>query len=90
VPYRIEITNAGKQAIRRLDRQTQERVNTAILALADDPRPPASEKIIGGTDEYRLRVGGWRVLYRIQDSVLLVVIIDVNTRGDIYTKRRRT
>ena len=89
VPYRIDITNSAKRAIRRLDRQTQVRVDAVIRSLADDPRPQGAEKLAGAADEYRVRLGGWRVLYRIIDAVLVVVVVDVGGRGQIYKRRQR-
>lgn len=53
--------------------------------LAEDPRPPAAKKLTG-RPEWRVRTGDYRVLYRIQDDVLTVVIVHAGHRRDIYEK----
>lgn len=58
----------------------------AIWALADNPRPPASRKLEGHEDLYRLRVGDWRIIYVIQDAELLIVVVEIGSRGNVYRK----
>mgnify|MGYP001146854820 CR=1 FL=1 len=53
------------------------------MLLAEDPRPPAARKL-QGRDGYRVRVGDYRILYTIDDGVLLVVIVTVGHRRDVY------
>jgi mRNA interferase RelE/StbE len=60
------------------------RVNAAILALADDPYPPGSKKLQGEANLYRVRVGDYRVLYRIEDERLIVLVVNIGHRRDIY------
>lgn len=63
----------------------RDRVSDAINALADTPRPPGCKAMRGephGT--YRIRVGDYRVIYRVTDAVLLVLVIKVGNRGDVY------
>ena len=59
------------------------RIVAAIAALADDPRPPQSRKL-SGAEKYRLRCGVYRVLYEIQDDVLVVCVVKVAHRKDAY------
>jgi mRNA interferase RelE/StbE len=51
--------------------------------LAVDPRPPAAQKLVG-RDEWRVRTGDYRVLYRIDDGVVIVVVVDLGHRREIY------
>jgi mRNA interferase RelE/StbE len=82
--YRIEYTPAFERSFRRLPRDVQVRVSRKISALASEPRPPGSRKLHGTADLWRIRVGPYRVLYQIQDAVLLVVLIEVAHRREVY------
>jgi mRNA interferase RelE/StbE len=55
-----------------------------ILGLADDPRPPGSEKLAGGEDRYRVRQGFYRIVYEIDDATRLVRVVKVGHRRDVY------
>ena len=56
----------------------------AIFALADNPRPPGCIKMSGPGDDWRIRVGDWRVVYRIDDGRVVVVVVRVAPRGGVY------
>ena len=56
----------------------------AITGLAQNPRPPGSLKMHGGDDLYRIRVGDYRIIYEIRDAILLVVVVKIGDRRDIY------
>jgi mRNA interferase RelE/StbE len=62
----------------------QQRIDTAILALAMEPRPRGVRKMQGGHDQYRIRVGDYRILYRIDDSQRRVLIVHIGHRRDVY------
>jgi mRNA interferase RelE/StbE len=72
--YRVEVRPAAVRALRNLDRSIRPRIEGAIALLAEDPRPPASRplRVRGG---YRVRVGDYRIVYTIQDDMLLVVMV---------------
>jgi mRNA interferase RelE/StbE len=81
--YRIELRPAAVRALRKLDPSVRPRIQGAIALLARDPRPPAT-RALRGRPGYRLRVGDYRILYTIQDDVLLVVVITLGHRRDVY------
>jgi len=54
-----------------------------MLALENDPRPPGCKKLKGRLG-YRIRVGDYRIIYEIQDKILLVTVLDVGNRSEIY------
>jgi mRNA interferase RelE/StbE len=81
--YRLEISNIAHRQIRRLPASTQERINNAIAGLAGDPRPIGTKKLTA-REGYRVRVGDYRILYRIDDEAKMVTIYRVMSRGDAY------
>lgn len=82
--YRIEFTPRAEKAFRSLPREMQVRLRTKIDALANDPRPPGSVKMSGPEGFHRIRVGEYRVIYHIEDRKLLVLIVKLGHRRDIY------
>jgi len=81
--YRIELRPAAVRALRKLDPQVRHRIQGAIALLADDPRPPAARALRGRTG-LRVRVGDYRIIYTIADDVLLVVVVTLGHRRDVY------
>jgi mRNA interferase RelE/StbE len=70
-----------------LPRVVQRRVDAAILALAEVPHPPGSKKLQGEDDLYRIRVGDYRILYRVEENRLIILVVDVGNRRDIDRSR---
>lgn len=83
--YRIELRPAAVRALRKLDPQIRLRVHGAIALLAQDPRPPASRPLKGRPGR-RVRVGDYRIIYTVADDVLLVVVITLGHRRDVYER----
>ena len=82
--YRIEFRPAALREMRRIPKPFKPRVLTAIAALADTPRPPGSVRLQGPEGFHRVRVGDYRILYLIQDRVLLICVVRVADRKDLY------
>lgn len=83
--YRIEVRPAATRALRKLDPDVRPRIQAAIALLAEDSRPPSSRRL-RGRDGYRVRVGAYRVLYTVADDVLLVVVVSLGHRRDVYDR----
>lgn len=83
--YRVQLLPAAVRAIRKLPPEARTRVAAAIELLGDDPRPPAAKKLTG-RPEWRVRTGDYRVLYRIEDSVLTIVIVHAGHRREVYER----
>jgi mRNA interferase RelE/StbE len=84
-PYRIELRPAAAKALRKLDPAIRLRIQGAIALLADDPRPPASRPL-RGRPGYRVRVGDYRIIYTIADDVLLIVVVALGHRREVYDR----
>ncbi len=83
--YKVEFDRkAEKQFDAIRDVKLARSLREAIYALADDPRPPGCKKLVGEKDRWRIRVGTWRVVYRVDDGVLLVEVVRVAPRGGVY------
>src|SRR4051812_18331584 len=65
--YDIQLTRAASRGLALLPRAVLRCVDTAILALADNPHPPGSKKLRGQENLYRIRVGDYRVLYQVEE-----------------------
>jgi mRNA interferase RelE/StbE len=84
VPYRIDFTPGALRQWRRLPRDVQARITIAIDALAASPRPRGAVKMAGAATAWRIRVGAYRIIYDIFDDRLLIVIIRVGHRREVY------
>ena len=82
--YRIEFTTKAHKQFRDLQKPIQKRLANRIDALANDPRPQGVTKLSTEESLYRVRAGDYRVIYQIQDKVLLVLIVGIGHRSDVY------
>jgi mRNA interferase RelE/StbE len=82
--YRVEIKPQAEKALLRMPNPQRRRISLAIDGLARDPRPPGCAKLAGAQDAYRIRVGDYRVVYEIENRVLVVYVVRVGHRKDVY------
>jgi mRNA interferase RelE/StbE len=83
--HRILLRPAAQRFLRKLrDKTLATRLVAAIRGLATDPRPPGCEKLVGVEDLYRIRVGDYRIIYQIQTAVLLVLVVKIGHRREVY------
>ena len=82
--HEVEISRAAERQLRKLPRADQERVARAMLALADDPLPRGARKLSGYDDVYRIREGQHRILYSVSENRLIIVVLKVGRRSDVY------
>jgi mRNA interferase RelE/StbE len=82
--YSVLIKPSARKELEAVDlKKDRQRIVAAILSLADDPRPSGCRKL-SGRDKYRIRCGDYRVVYSVQDVVLVVTIVRVGHRSDVY------
>lgn len=83
--YRVELRPAAVRSLRKLDPQARRRVQGAIGLLAQDPRPPGARALRGRLG-LRVRIGDYRIIYTVEDDVLLVVVVRLGHRRDVYDR----
>jgi mRNA interferase RelE/StbE len=81
--YRLVIAKQAKKTLEKLDARSLNRVRIALDLLAENPRPPKSLKL-SGMDGYRVRVGDYRILYEIQDELIIVFVFRIAHQRDAY------
>jgi mRNA interferase RelE/StbE len=86
MPYHIEYDAGVLKSLRRVPHNIQDRILKRIGALADNPRGPGCVKLTG-EEAYRVRVGDYRIIYTVEDDRLLVLVVDIGHRGDVYRRR---
>jgi mRNA interferase RelE/StbE len=87
VTYEVRLAPAAVRQLRKLDPPGRRRVQAAIDLLAEDPRPPGARQLVGGAGEWRVRTGDFRIVYDIRDGELLVLVVKVGHRRDVYERR---
>jgi mRNA interferase RelE/StbE len=85
--YRIIISRIAEKQLAALPRQVANAITAKIDALSLEPRPIGCKKLEGSDKEYRIRNGDYRIIYRIEDSKLIIEVIRIGRRGDVYKKR---
>ncbi len=82
--YEVKFSKGAKKQFRKLPLDVQERIQTKINDLAIEPRLNGVKKLQGDDNSYRVRVGDFRVIYELDDDVLIVTVIKVGHRNEIY------
>lgn len=82
--YTVEFTSAAARQVRKLPRPAQVRVLGAIELLGTDPRLPGARKLAGEATAWRMRVGEYRVIYDVFDRSLIVTVVRVGHRREVY------
>jgi mRNA interferase RelE/StbE len=82
--YSVIIASRAERELKRLDRPVKNRIITAALGLADDPRPPGCLKVKTSEGLWSIRVGDWRIGYEIDDTVRQIRIVTVGHRREFY------
>jgi len=82
--YTVHVAPAAAKALRRMDRDAIRKIGDAIDGLADNPRPLGVKKLQGDSQLWRIRVGDYRILYEIHDKRLIVLVVHLGHRRDVY------
>jgi mRNA interferase RelE/StbE len=81
----MEFAPLARRQIKKLSREVQERIIERIEDLASNPRPAGVKKLVNEENLYRLRVGEYRAVYQIRDRELIVLIVKVGHRREVYS-----
>jgi len=84
VSYQIRFDPYARKQLGALDKPARRRILAKIETLAEDPRPPGALMLAGRHGDYRLRVGDYRIIYTIHNTALIVLVIEVGHRREIY------
>jgi mRNA interferase RelE/StbE len=84
MPYQIEIDSRAARQLRKLPREVQVSVAKVIDGLKENPRHHKVEHLSGAKNLYRVRAGDYRVVFTIRDDVLIVLVVAVGHRKEIY------
>lgn len=82
--HRVTIERSALRDLKRVPLHVRDRIDKHIQALADNPRPQGVEKLSGSDCSYRIRVGGYRILYEVHDETLHVLVVKIGHRRDVY------
>ncbi len=85
--YQVRLAPAAVRQVRELDPPGRRRVQAAIDLPVEDPRPPGARQLVGGAGEWRVRTGDSRIIYDIRDEELIVLVVAVGHRRDVYERR---
>ena len=83
--YEVELSEVAKRDLTKLEGQVQDRLRLAFKVLSGNPRPPKSVKLKGRSG-YRVRVGDYRIIYEIFDKRVIILIVRIGHRREIYKK----
>ena len=83
--FAVEVSPAARRQLRKLDRTVQRRVLRRLEALGTNPRPPGVVQLTSPSGPlYRVREGDWRIVYRVEDDNLLVLVVRIGPRSGVY------
>jgi mRNA interferase RelE/StbE len=84
--YRVSLAPSAARELRKFDPDVRRRIQAALELLAVDPRPPAATRLVGGSGEWRVRTGDYRIVYEIKDDRLLVLVVRMAHRREVYDR----
>ena len=84
--YQVEIAPSAQRDFKRLPHEIVRRVDAAILSFEENPRPQGCAKLEGSDNDYRVRIGDYRILYEVNDAKKIVTIAHVRKRSDAYRR----
>jgi mRNA interferase RelE/StbE len=86
-PYQVEFTPAAERQLAKLTHSIRTMVAAAIVTLGSNPRPPGCVKLSGSDNLWRIRIRTCRVVYAISDARLIVTVVKIGDRKDVYRLR---
>ncbi len=84
--YQIVLAPSAARQLRKFDPDIRRRIQAVLELLAESPRPPAATQLVGGAGEWRVRTGDYRVIYEIDDGRLLILVLRMGHRREVYER----
>lgn len=84
--FRIELTKSAAKTLKAIPKTAQKRIAKKIESLAESPPEPAKTKMKGDNPFHRVRVGDYRIIYEIQNEILLILILKIGHRKEVYRR----
>ena len=84
--FRVVLKKSAEKEFSVLDAKLQERILDVLSQLEEDPRPIGARKLNGPYDLWRVRVGNYRILYKIEDNILKVYVVRIEHRRQVYRR----
>lgn len=81
--YAIDVRRSAQKSLSKINRQDQDRIIASIESLSDNPRPDGCKKL-SGRPAWRIRIGSYRVIYEIEDDKLVVMVVNIGHRKNVY------
>lgn len=82
--YRVTITPTAVKERKRLDAETRQRIDDALRGLYENARPAGAKKLSGSKQDWRIRVGNYRILYEVDDAGNLITVWRIAHRREVY------
>ncbi len=84
--YRVSLAPSAARELRKFDPDVRRRIQAALELLAAEPRPPAATRLVGGSGAWRVRTGNYRIVYEINDDRLLILVLRMAHRREVYDR----
>lgn len=84
--YEVIVQPSAARELRKLPKEVQRRIGKKIDELAGNPRPPDAKALEGGKGFFRVRAGDYRIIYTVKDRALIVLVVRIGHRSDIYRR----
>ncbi len=85
--YKVTVKKSAAKAIAKLPKEVSNRLIPSIKKLGEEPRPSGAKKLQGAVDLWRIRVGNYRVVYSVEDTIMIIDVLQVAHRKDVYRKK---
>ena len=84
--YQVALLPSATRQLRKFDPDVRRRIQAVLELLAQNPRPPTATRLVGGAGEWRVRTGDYRVIYEINEGRLLVLVLRMGHRREVYER----
>jgi mRNA interferase RelE/StbE len=84
MPYQILLSRSAEKFLKELPRNIYLKISHDIEKLTDNPRPHGCKKLKGNREEWRIRIGDYRIIYNIDDDIVTIEVVRIGHRKDVY------